>query len=59
MTRDFFPATKTEAIALEYVRSQSLSGKSPREILMIYEDAQSEIDNARKEIRQKKQSGNF
>lgn len=38
-----FPNSKEEALALIYVKSQDLSGKTPEEILALYEEAKKRI----------------
>lgn len=38
-----FPSTKYEALALLYVQSQDLTGKTPSEIKEMYEKAYEEI----------------
>lgn len=38
-----FPSTRSEALALLYVQSQDLSGKSPSEIQTMYYDAYYEL----------------
>ncbi len=43
-----FPQTRDQALALEYVRTQDLSGLSPTQILEMYETAYAEIREAYK-----------
>lgn len=43
-----FPCNKQEALALEYVRSQDLSDKTPEEIAAMYDDAYFRINDALK-----------
>ena len=38
-----FPSDRTEALAMLYLQSQDLSGKSPKEIVEMYNFAYSEI----------------
>lgn len=38
-----FPETKFEALAMLYVQSQDLSGKTPVEVLNLYQTAYTEI----------------
>ncbi len=38
-----FPDSKTAALAMLYVQNQDLSGKTPKDILDMYDDAYEEI----------------
>lgn len=49
-----FPSNVAEALALEYVRQQNLSGKSPREIMRLYDKALLEISAESAAIRTEK-----
>lgn len=51
-----FPSNRTEALALLYLRSQNLSGKSPSEIQTMYFEVCSEL---RKDYTDKIRSGFF
>ena len=46
-----FPGNKFEALALLYVQSQDLSGKTPEELLDLYEDAVTRIREHNREKR--------
>lgn len=45
-----FPETVYEALALEYVRQQDLSGKTPREVMRLYASAYKEIFDEQRAI---------
>lgn len=51
-----FPGSKTEALALLYVQSQDLSGKTPKDILDMYDNAYEEIRQHKIEKRNAKQN---
>lgn len=51
-----FPSSSSEALALLYVQSQDLKGKTPAEIHTLYLDALYEI---RQDWREKRDSGYF
>lgn len=44
-----FPSNRNEALALIYVQSQDLSGKTPKEINALYWEAYNEIKKDTKE----------
>lgn len=49
-----FPSSAIEALALEYVRQQNLSEKTPREIMRLYDKAFSEMTAESSAIRKEK-----
>ena len=44
-----FPKSDIEALAMLYVRSQDLTGKTPEELLAMYDDAVASMRAAREE----------
>lgn len=51
-----FPETKTEALALAYVQSQDLSGKTPEDVAAMYADAYDKIKHKFAELRKLRNS---
>lgn len=52
----FFPDPKQEALALEYIKSQDLSRKTPEEVAEMYQDAYTRICETFKSIRDEKRA---
>lgn len=52
----FFPDSKQEALALEYIKSKDLSGKTPEEVAELYEDAYTRICEKFKDLRDEKRA---
>lgn len=46
-----FPSSKQEALAYLYTQSQDLSGKSPEEVLEIYDSAYEKIVDKSRELK--------
>lgn len=46
-----FPADKKDFLAIIYLQNQDLSGKSPEEIALLYDDAYTKIDAKLSELR--------
>lgn len=57
-TLNVFPSNRHEALAILFLKSQDLSGKSPEEIAIMYDDAHSRIktklDELKKERKEEK-----
>ena len=45
-----FPSTKVQALALLWLKQQGLNGKTPTEIYEMYEKAENEIVEHRREV---------
>jgi len=53
-----FPSSKREALALLYVQSQDLSGKSPEDLVDLYADAYKRICARFKDLREEARDAN-
>lgn len=51
-----FPSNRHEALALLYIRSQDLSGKSPEDIVAMYVDAYGRIRAKFRAIREERET---
>lgn len=49
--KSIFPSSKQEALAMAYVQAQDLSGKSPEEVLEIYDSAYEKIVDKSRELK--------
>lgn len=49
--KSIFPSCKQEALAMAYVQAQDLSGKTPEEILEIYNSAYEKIVDKSRELK--------
>lgn len=54
----YFPSSKSEALALIYIQSQDLSGKSPEDLVDLYADAYARIRTRFRELRQEQRETN-
>ena len=56
-TLNTFPSNKYQALAFLWLERQDLSGKSPAELLAMYDEAYNEMNEAVKAQRDKNKSG--
>ncbi len=54
----YFPSTRQEALALLYVQSQDLAGKSPEDLADMYADAYSRLRARFKAMREEQRGAN-
>lgn len=58
MNEPFFPANSAEALAMLYLQNQDLSGKTPEEIAVLYDETLSKIIAQQLLLRREKNAGN-